>query len=116
MDALVDAATTAARAFVLGDLGLLFEALHAQRRGLARLGDAAGAPIVTPSVAKLGEHASRQSAVVLPSGAGGGDITLFVGPEPPSAELLALRDRLGHERLDLRLEARGVQCIRNGET
>lgn len=100
----------AARAVRDGDAARLLAHLAGQREGLAGLGLAAGIPIVTGEVEALGALAEREGAVVLPSGAGGGDVALFVGSAPPSGPLVALREQLGHQRLELSLEARGVHA------
>ncbi len=94
-----------------GDAALFVTALALQCAALANLGDAAGAPIVTAEVRRLAEQAVRERGAVLPSGAGGGDVTLFVGVAPPSAALSALARELGHHRLDLSLGARGVHAV-----
>lgn len=110
LDALRLHAEGAAGAVRDGDASRLLEHLAGQREGLAGLGLAAGIPIVTGEVEALGALAEREGAVVLPSGAGGGDVTLFVGSEPPSGPLVALREQLGHQRLELSLAARGVHA------
>lgn len=110
MAALVRHAEGAARAVRDGDASGLLSHLSGQRRGLAGLGQAAGIPIVTPELEELASLAEREGAVVIPSGAGGGDVALFVARARPSASLSALRERLGHERLELELEARGVHA------
>lgn len=102
------AARAAEAAFESGSESGIIQALRAQLRGLAALGARAGAPIVTPEVALLAEHAERDGAVVLPAGAGGGDVALFIGRNDPSPAMLRAIDEARHERLDLRLGARGV--------
>lgn len=103
-----DAAALAARAVDTGDAHAFVDALDRQHAALAALGAAAGAPIVTPAVAELRTLARREGATVLPSGAGGGDVALFVGRAPPSAALSARARALSHQALSLRLGARGV--------
>ncbi len=110
MASLCTAAVEAAAAASAGRAGDLLTHLDAQRRGLGALGQAAGVEIVTADVAELGAIAAREGAVVLPSGAGGGDVALFVGRGPPSAELCARRSALGHAVLELSLGARGVHA------
>jgi phosphomevalonate kinase len=85
-------------------------ALSHQWTGLASLGRAADAPIVTREVNALGEYARDEEGVVLPSGAGHGDVALFAGLRPPTPRLLALARELGHEPLELGLSARGVHA------
>jgi phosphomevalonate kinase len=110
MKSLIAAARDAVRALGREHLGELVAALNAQRRGLARLGDFAGAPIVTPAVAELATWADTRGAAVLPSGAGGGDIVLWVSDRPAPSEFRALGARLGHRHVPLALHARGVFC------
>lgn len=111
MTALRTAAELAAKAVETGSATQLLASLQSQCEGLARLGEAAGSPIVTPDVAELAELAKREGAVVLPSGAGGGDVALFVGRSPPSDELAKRRGELDHELLDCELGAPGVHAV-----
>lgn len=108
--ALISELTAAAHAAVtaLADARGFVEALSRQESALARLGEAASAPIVTADTAELAIIARSEDAIVLPAGAGGGDVALYVGPNPPSRGLVARRDALGHTRLSLSLGARGV--------
>jgi phosphomevalonate kinase len=92
----------------LDDARGFVQALSRQASALALLGDAASAPIVTADTAELASIARAEDAIVLPAGAGGGDVALYVGPNPPSPGLVARRDALGHSRLSLSLGARGV--------
>jgi phosphomevalonate kinase len=108
MDAQSSASERAAEALTAADGAALIGALADQRDALGRLGSAAGAPIVTPEVARLDALARKQGATVLPAGAGGGDVALFVGTAPPSAALRALAHELGQRQLALELGARGV--------
>lgn len=100
----------AADALKQEDVEALIVALNGQRLGLSRLGGAAGAPIVTEPVEKLASWATAHDATVLPSGAGGGDIVLWVSARPATAEFHALAARLGHRHIPLNLHARGVFC------
>jgi phosphomevalonate kinase len=104
------AAEQAAHAAANADADSFLAALGAQLSALSALGDAAGAPIVTDANRRLAAEAERDSAVVIPSGAGGGDLLLFVGTAPPDDDLQALASALGHEPLTLRLGARGVHA------
>jgi phosphomevalonate kinase len=92
----------------LDDAAGFVEALCRQASALALLGAAASAPIVTADTAELAAIARVEDAIVLPAGAGGGDVALYVGPNPPSRGLVARREALGHSRLSLSLGARGV--------
>lgn len=86
----------------------LIDALAAQHDALVELGQAAGAGIVVDAVRQLHERARAEGACVLPSGAGGGDVSLYAGLRAPSQELLALARRLGQKPLDLDLGAPGL--------
>lgn len=101
----------AAQALAQSDAPAFIDALAAQRLALYQLGNASGAGIVTDAVCELDERARREEATVLPSGAGGGDVTLFVGLRAPSNELSARAIELGQQRLELELEARGVHAV-----
>jgi len=90
--------------------GAFIEALRRQAELLARLGRAASAPIVTDDLEKLDTLARRDGGVMLPSGAGGGDVVLFVGPAPSGDELQRAARHEGYDRLSLRLGARGVHA------
>jgi phosphomevalonate kinase len=105
-----DAAERAASALRAGDARAFVEALGAEHAALARLDDASGAPIVLDEVRRLHAAAERAGAVVLPSGAGGGDVELYVGLAPPAPELCAERDALGRRVLTVQLGARGVHA------
>ena len=86
-------------------------ACRRQLTGLTELGRLAQVPIVTPEVAELDRAAQAAGATVLPSGAGGGDVVLIVGEEPPSADLEGSARRLGLVPLSLMLGARGVHAL-----
>ena len=102
------AARRAAEAATANRAADFLDALAAQARGLDALGIAADAPIVTPAVRELFETGRREGVVVMPSGAGGGDIAIFAAAHPPSTTLEGLAIERGLSRLRLRLEARGV--------
>lgn len=87
------------------------EALREQQRALSELGRAAGVPIVTAELAAACPQAEQEGGVVLPAGAGGGDIALFVGRAPSSATLRAALQNRQHRRLDIELSAPGVSAI-----
>ncbi len=82
-------------------------ALAAQHEALSALGDASGAPIVTDAVRLLNERA-MPGATVLPSGAGGGDVSLYAGLAPSNGEFRRAAQALGLFLLEVRLGARGV--------
>jgi phosphomevalonate kinase len=86
-------------------------ACRRQLVSLTELGRLAQVPIVTSEVAELDRAAQGAGATVLPSGAGGGDVVLIVGEEPPHADLEACARRLGLVPLNVALGARGVHAL-----
>ena len=101
--AALSVARSSSRAFIA--------ALRAQQRALAGLGQAAGVPIVTPELATLAPRAEAEGGVLLPAGAGGGDLALFVGRAPSTADLRAALENHAHRRLTTELGAPGVSAI-----
>ncbi|MGC4092331.1 MAG: hypothetical protein QM756_31495 [Polyangiaceae bacterium] len=101
MQAQADASEAAAVALLAGDAPSLLAALGRQGEALAALGVAAGVPIVTPELAALQSRASAAGAVALPAGAGGGDVSWWVGPTvaPQHAGLEGLALSLGADGL-----------------
>jgi phosphomevalonate kinase len=91
-----------------GDSSAFLRALDAQRHALDALGEAAAAPIVDRAARALGDAAAALGGAALPAGAGGGDVVLFVGPEPSPPEFAALARGSGYDKRDLTLGARGV--------
>lgn len=82
------------------------EGLRAQHVALVALGEAADLGIVLSSVQKL--HAlTDETACFLPSGSGGGDVSLYVGTAPSSATFRARAQAEGLHLLDLTLDAPG---------
>ncbi|MBW2455280.1 MAG: hypothetical protein JRI68_12250 [Deltaproteobacteria bacterium] len=88
--------------------GALVAALAGQIDGLVALGQAAEVPIVTDAMARLDALARQDGACFAPSGAGGGDVALWVGSQPSSARFRAEAEHLGLALLPLGLGARGV--------
>jgi phosphomevalonate kinase len=111
MENLVLAAEDAERAFDEGSATDVIRALRDQLRGLTDLGEHAGIRIVTREVARLADVASEEDAVILPAGAGGGDVTLYIGEKAPSARLSAAFDAERQLRLGLALGARGLHLV-----
>jgi phosphomevalonate kinase len=104
-----DAAESTAHAWSRLDQAGILLGLIAQRYALQRLGSNAGIPIVTPEVEALSDIAEQQGAAVLPAGAGGGDIALYVGRTPADFMIDAIA-QLGHVRLPIALGANGVHA------
>lgn len=101
----------AALAMARRNASAFITALRDQARALSGLGDAAGVPIVTPELASLAPGAHSEGGVLLPAGAGGGDIALFVGRAPSTPALRAALENHAHRRLTTELGAPGVSAI-----
>jgi phosphomevalonate kinase len=89
----------------------LVRALRDQLRALSDLGDHAAIKIVTREVMRLADIAGEEDAVVLPAGAGGGDIAIYVGTAPPSERLVSAFASERHVKLDVRLGAKGLHLV-----
>ena len=111
MDVLRAGAVLASRSLATRMLHIFLSAAEITRRALLKLGVAAGAPIVPSRFVKLGECAARGRAVFLPSGAGGGDVGVFLGSEAPSARFEQLAARLGFTRVPLAIDPTGVRLV-----
>jgi phosphomevalonate kinase len=103
-----NASARAERALLAAKASDFVAAIHAQRSALSALGRAANVPIVTDAAAELAQAASP--AAVLPAGAGGGDVLLFIGLEGSPAAFRERAAKLGHKLLDLALGARGAHA------
>jgi phosphomevalonate kinase len=86
----------------------LVAAIGAQLDALAELGDASGAGIVTAEAAVIRPEAAAEGAIFGPSGAGGGDIAVYLGPSPSSPRVRSLARAHGYDLLDLRVGSAGV--------
>lgn len=90
----------------------LASALDTQREALDELGTLAGVPIVTEAVRRLATHARALDAAHFgPSGAGGGDVALWVGASAPPPGFVALAEREGYLELALQVGAPGVELL-----
>ncbi len=105
--ALRDVAEEAADA--IGDAGRFVQRAAAFGRALAALGDAADAPIVPPAFAELAALAEREGAAFFPSGAGGGDVAVWLGVERPSSVFAARASLLGLSPLAIAIDHGGVR-------
>jgi len=111
LDDLRSAAEYASSSISRGLVDSFLMAVQATRRGLAKLARAAEAPIVPLAFAELAGCAAMMGGAFLPSGAGGGDIGVFLGKHPPSEELEALAARRGMKRLPIAIDHEGVRVI-----
>ncbi|HEU4412179.1 MAG TPA: hypothetical protein VFS43_43455 [Polyangiaceae bacterium] len=97
-----------AEALGRGDEVGCLEGLGAQRAAMRALGQAAGAPILTPAVLALGDEAEAEGAVFAQAGAGGGDVSLYFGRRPSTPGFRARAAALGLRPLALALGAPGA--------
>lgn len=102
-----EAAHAAAAALEAGASLEFIRALGAQALALRALGEASQVPIVLPVLDELRPKLPEQSAW-LPSGAGGGDVTLYVGTEPSPSSFRSAAAQANLARLELELDAEGV--------
>lgn len=109
MDDLVAIAHEAARAVDAADAGALVRSVRRAARALDRLGAAAEAEIVPPGFDALEAIAERERAAFCVSGAGGGDVAVYVGPSKPSATFVERARALGLSPIELSFDARGVR-------
>jgi phosphomevalonate kinase len=87
------------------------EALRDQVIGLSSLGDWSNAPIVPEWLREIAGRAHPDGVVVMPSGAGGGDVVLCVGARDACEAWRAQMTQAGLLRLELRIGARGVHRV-----
>lgn len=109
MDELAAVAADSARAIDAGDAPAFVLGLRRTARALARLGDAANVGIVPAGFDALEALAAREDASMSVSGAGGGDVAVYVGPAEPSPSFLERARALGLFSLDLSLDTKGVR-------
>ncbi|MGD0678056.1 MAG: hypothetical protein ABSC94_21805 [Polyangiaceae bacterium] len=76
---------------------------------LARLGSLADAPIVPPDWTELARQALAAGGAFLPSGAGGGDVAVWLGVDRPSASFVARAAILGLVSLPVSIDYGGVR-------
>jgi len=82
---------------------------RASAQALAALGSAADAPIVTHETRVLAELAESEGGVFMPSGAGGGDCSIFFSTSLPSTSFVDHATRLSQSMLaEISLDLRGV--------
>jgi phosphomevalonate kinase len=109
MAELVAVANDAASAIQAGDGPAFVAALRRTARGLASLGAAAGVGIVPTGFDELEALADRDEASFSVSGAGGGDVAVYVGRSEPSASFLERAHALGLFALGVSIDEGGVR-------
>jgi len=102
------AASQAAHAS-LSSLPHFLAAARTMSSALATLGTLADAPIVPPAFAELATLAEREGGAFFPSGAGGGDVGVWLGAAPPSAGFLARARTLAMHPIELGMDHAGVR-------
>jgi phosphomevalonate kinase len=99
----------AADAFEQADARAFVAAARDYGRALGALGHAADAPIVPPSFEALAAIAAAEGAAFLPSGAGGGDVAIWLGTSLPSPDFAARADTCSMRPLALSIDRGGVR-------
>jgi phosphomevalonate kinase len=107
--ALAEAAERAGGAAERGDARGFVNALQESARGLDELGRAADAPICTPAMVDLAKQAAQEGGAFLPSGAGGGDVAVYVNARPPSEAFRAAAYAARMTVLPLGIDLLGVR-------
>jgi phosphomevalonate kinase len=85
-------ARRAAAAIHAGDAAAIMTEVTCSDDALDRLGAASNAPIITPQHRALRAWAAAHGATTKPSGAGGGDFSVVIGPAhmPPTPGMISL--------------------------
>jgi phosphomevalonate kinase len=109
MSTLIAIANDAAGAVEAGDASAFLESLRRTARSLAELGQVASIGIVPAGFDDLEVIAAREGASFSVSGAGGGDVAVYVGPAKPSSLFTERARALGLFSLDLSLDNKGVR-------
>ena len=107
------AAAVAADGLEAGDLRAFVAAARAYGQLLDQLGRLADVPIVTPEVRELADLAANVSpdgAAFLPSGAGGGDVAVWIGASAPPAVFGERAGALAQGPLSFSIDTRGVRA------
>ncbi len=101
-------AERAADAFAAGAEAFV-EAARDFGAALDALGIAADAPIVPPAFREVAHAAAAEGGACLPSGAGGGDIAVWLGTSAPSPSFDAFARGRSMRRLPLEIDRGGVR-------
>ncbi|HEX7667566.1 MAG TPA: hypothetical protein VF407_23700 [Polyangiaceae bacterium] len=104
-----DASELSANSFLEGSGRAIVDSARLFAEALEQLAEEADAPIVPLAFRRLSTVATAQNAVFYPSGAGGGDIGLYLGTTPPTDEFEQRAAQLGMKKLDLKLDTQGVR-------
>ena len=85
-------------------------AARATLRALDALGRDADVPIVPPAFLELARLAEQADAAFLPSGAGGGDVGVYLGSSQPPPELTLRAVALGMRPLGVKVDSSGLRA------
>jgi len=107
--ALISASQVAAEIFEAGSGAEFVAAARAYAGALDELGDAADANIVPLDFRRLDVVAGEEDAVFFPSGAGGGDVGVYLGPRPPTENFTKRAALLGMQPIPLQIDREGVR-------
>ncbi|HSO40635.1 MAG TPA: hypothetical protein VLT33_49245 [Labilithrix sp.] len=111
IEALTEIAASAAKAVRDGEREAFVGAVARAARALARLGDAAGVPIVPEGFEALEALAAAEGAAFCVSGAGGGDVATYVGTTRPGPAFVERALALGLFEIDVALDEKGVRSV-----
>jgi phosphomevalonate kinase len=106
---LFEAAQEACAAVEAGDTRSFVTWAREFGSALGVLGRLADAPIVPPRFAELASLAERERAAFFPSGAGGGDVAVWLGTAPPSAAFASRAEALSMRLLALGIDRGGLR-------
>jgi phosphomevalonate kinase len=112
MGVLAAVSVAASDAIEAADGPLFVSAIGAHLGALKSLGEAVDAPIVPAAFAELAGVAPDEGAAFIPSGAGGGDVGVFVGMASPSASFMKHAERHSMTHIPLDIDSRGVRIER----
>jgi phosphomevalonate kinase len=102
-------AVVAATSVDIGDTRAFVRTARDYGAALDALGRAADAPIVLPAFSELAALAAEHDAAFLPSGAGGGDVAVWLDASPPPAAFVERAGSLGMRPLPLTVDRGGVR-------
>ncbi|HXX65953.1 MAG TPA: hypothetical protein VEK07_02150 [Polyangiaceae bacterium] len=109
LDAALFSAAVAAAAAMRSGAGEFVRCARAYSELLAGLGAMADAPIVPEACAELAKLAESEDAAFIPSGAGGGDVAVWLGESAPSQHFEARAETLGLSSLAISIDRGGVR-------
>ena len=109
IERLAEASSVGRSACLDGDIGVFVRAGTQTAAALAQLGRQADAPIVPLPFADLALLAEQEGGAFYPSGAGGGDVGVWLGRAPASPGFVDRARAVGMSRLEIGLDRAGVR-------